>query len=71
MSTLSWNCGGLGNPWTVRELLGMVCKQQPNFIIIMETKFVTCQMEQVRLRMGYEGLFCVDCVRLKGGLALF
>ncbi|XP_031090962.1 uncharacterized protein LOC115995954 [Ipomoea triloba] len=61
----------MGSSRTIRELLDMVSKQRPSFVFIMETKSTTSQMERVRVRMGYEGLFCVDRVGLGGGLALF
>ncbi|XP_031127667.1 uncharacterized protein LOC116029767 [Ipomoea triloba] len=71
MSTLSWNCRGLGGPQTVRELLGFVSSQRPNFVFLMETKAQSAQLERLKIRLGYEGLFTVDRVGLGGGLALF
>ncbi|XP_031101977.1 uncharacterized protein LOC116005882 [Ipomoea triloba] len=70
MSTLSWNCRGLGGPRTVRELLGFVSAKRPNFFFLMETKAKMNQLEQLRSRLGYEGLLGVDRVGLGGGLAL-
>ncbi|XP_019199061.1 PREDICTED: uncharacterized protein LOC109192809 [Ipomoea nil] len=71
MSLLSWNCRGLGGTQTVRELLGIVSKQRPLFVFLMETKTCVNLVEQVRVKLGFEGVFYVDRVGLGGGLALF
>ncbi|VFQ90108.1 unnamed protein product [Cuscuta campestris] len=71
MSTLSWNCRGLGNPRTVREIVDMVSTKKPNFVFLMETKVGREHAERVRVKLGFEGLFYVDRVGLSGGLAFF
>ncbi|XP_031099874.1 uncharacterized protein LOC116004082 [Ipomoea triloba] len=71
MSTLCWNCRGLGNPRTVRELIDLVYIKKPDFIFLMETKVGRIHAECVRIKLGFEGLFYVDNVGLSGGLALF
>ncbi|XP_019199913.1 PREDICTED: uncharacterized protein LOC109193526 [Ipomoea nil] len=70
MSTLSWNCRGLGNPRTVREVVGMVSKKQPDFVFLIETKVARDHAERLRVTIGFEGLFYVDNDGLSGGLAL-
>ncbi|XP_019149856.1 PREDICTED: uncharacterized protein LOC109146658 [Ipomoea nil] len=70
MSTVSWNCRGLGSPRTVRELLGLVSKKRPMFVFLMETKAKNDRVESVRTRMGYEGNFCVERDEDGEGLAL-
>ncbi|XP_019173810.1 PREDICTED: uncharacterized protein LOC109169382 [Ipomoea nil] len=70
MSTLSWNCRGLGNPWTVREVKDLVSRKKPDFVFLMETKVCRIHAERIRVDLGFDGLFYVDSVRLKGGLAL-
>ncbi|XP_019184584.1 PREDICTED: uncharacterized protein LOC109179530 [Ipomoea nil] len=70
MSMLSWNCRGLGNPWTVREVVDMVSRKQPDFVFLMETKVARDHAERLRVTMGFEGLFYVDNDGLSGGLAL-
>ncbi|XP_019186418.1 PREDICTED: uncharacterized protein LOC109181118 [Ipomoea nil] len=71
MSVISWNCRGLGGTRTVRELLGIVSKQRPSFVFLMETKADDVKVEQVRIQLGFEGAFSMDCVGQGGGLALF
>lgn len=70
MSTLSWKCRGLGGPRTVCELLGFVSSQRPDIVFLMETKARSTQLENLRVRLGFEGLFIVDRVGMGGGLAL-
>ncbi|XP_059455195.1 uncharacterized protein LOC132185439 [Corylus avellana] len=70
MSLISWNCRGLGNPRTVRDLSHMVKEKKPNFLFLMETISNKKRMEQLRVKLGYEGLFVVEPVGRSGGLAL-
>ncbi|XP_019166667.1 PREDICTED: uncharacterized protein LOC109162418 [Ipomoea nil] len=70
MSTISWNCRGLGNPQTVREVVDMVSRKKPDFVYLMETKVDRSHAERLRVKIGFEGLFYVDLVRGGGGLAL-
>ncbi|XP_031091035.1 uncharacterized protein LOC115996030 [Ipomoea triloba] len=70
MSTISWNCRGLGNPRTVREVVGLVFSKKPDFLFLMETKVARSQAESLRVKLGFEGLFYVDRAGF-GGLALF
>ncbi|XP_019171433.1 PREDICTED: uncharacterized protein LOC109166988 [Ipomoea nil] len=71
MSTLSWNCRGLGNPRTVRDVVDMVSRKQPDFVFLMKTKVGREHAEQIRVTIGFEGLFYVNNNGLSGGLALF
>ncbi|XP_019150373.1 PREDICTED: uncharacterized protein LOC109147192 [Ipomoea nil] len=70
MSTLSWNCHGLGDPRTVREVLDMASRKKPDFIFVMETKVGREHAERLRVKLGFQGLFYVDSRGLSGGLAL-
>ena len=38
MKLLSWNCQGLGNPWTVRSLQKLLKDQGPMVCFLMETR---------------------------------
>ncbi|XP_019196029.1 PREDICTED: uncharacterized protein LOC109189860 [Ipomoea nil] len=70
MSTLSWNCRGLGDSRTVRELLDIASRKKPDFIFLMEAKVGRDHAERLRVRLGFDGLFYVDNRGLSGGLAL-
>jgi exonuclease III len=71
MILLSWNCQGLGNPWTVQDLCLMVREQKPDILFLMETKCRKEKMESIRVRLGFSGMFVVEPVGRSGGLALF
>jgi exonuclease III len=70
MITLSWNCRGLGTPRTVRDLCRLVKEKKPALVFLMETKLRQKKLETIRCRIGYYGLFVVDCIGRSGGLAL-
>lgn len=67
MSTLSWNCRGIGNPRAIRELL---VSSNNRFIFFMETKVRCFQAKNLRVKIGFNGLFFVDGCGLAGGIAL-
>lgn len=71
MSTICWNCRGLGNPRTVQEVLAMDAKMKPMFVFLMETKVRREHADRLKARLQYDGLFYVDGGGLGGGLALF
>ncbi|XP_031120221.1 uncharacterized protein LOC116023364 [Ipomoea triloba] len=54
MSTLSWNCRGLGNPRTVREVVDLVSRKKPEFVFLMETKVGRSHAERLRVKLGFE-----------------
>jgi exonuclease III len=70
MNLLSWNCQGLGNPWTVQDLCHMVKEKKPDILFLMETKCKKERLEIIRVRLGFQCLFVVEPVGLSGGLAL-
>jgi exonuclease III/ribonuclease HI len=71
MKLLSWNCQGLGNPWTVQDLCHMVKEKKPDILFLMETKCRKEKLESIRVRMGFIGMFVVEPVGRSGGLVLF
>jgi hypothetical protein len=70
MTILSWNCRGLGNLRTVRDLCRMVKEKRPSMVFLMETKLRKDKMEVIRYKLGFKCMFVVDCVGKSGGLAL-
>jgi hypothetical protein len=70
MNMLNWNCRGLGNPGTVRDLHQMVKEKHPNFVFLIETLCSKKRLEYIRVKLGFTGLFVVDPVGKSGGLAL-
>ncbi|KAL9444583.1 hypothetical protein AB3S75_017718 [Citrus x aurantiifolia] len=70
MSTLSWNCRGLGQPRTVRMLAELVNSMKPSFIFLIETLCSRSKLESIKRQLDYDGLFVVERVGRSGGLAL-
>jgi hypothetical protein len=70
MSILCWNCRGLGNPRTVRDLCRLVKEKKPKLVFLIETKLRTDKLERIRIRIGFNSVFGVDSVGRSGGLAL-
>jgi hypothetical protein len=70
MTTLCWNCRGLGNPSTVGELYRKVKEKCPGVVFLMETKLHNKKMARIKQKMGFNNMLTVDCVGRSGGLAL-
>jgi hypothetical protein len=70
MRLLSWNCRGLGNPCTVRELLLLVKEQVPSVLFLSETRLDCIGVEILRVKLKMGSAFCVPRVHTGGGLAM-
>lgn len=70
MSTLSWNCRGVGLPWNVRFLKDVVWREKPTFIFLCETIGRKDKLEGIRRHLGFEGMVVVEPQGRSGGLAL-
>lgn len=62
MSLLCWNCRGVGNSWTIRELHRLVKTKKPHFLFLIETKVKSEVLQRIRCSLGFVGLFQVDPV---------
>ncbi|KAM6577555.1 hypothetical protein CsatB_029392 [Cannabis sativa] len=71
MSTLSWNCRGLGNPRAIEFLEDICFQKKPKFLFLCETLCTKELVDRVRVRLGFEGAFSVDVNGRKGGLSMF
>ncbi|KAE8735408.1 hypothetical protein F3Y22_tig00000340pilonHSYRG00340 [Hibiscus syriacus] len=60
VTILSWNCRGLGNPVTVRELRRMISEKNPVLVFVSETKLRKNKVEVVRLATKMVGCFSVE-----------
>ena len=67
---ISWNCQGLGNPWSARALHDMVRRWNPKVVFLIETKAKNRRMERIKNRIGLANGLIVPCVGRKRGLAL-
>ncbi|XP_062091311.1 uncharacterized protein LOC133797433 [Humulus lupulus] len=70
MTTLNWNCCGLGNPRTIRFLKEIVSQKRPKFIFLCETLCSKVKIEGLARLMDYGGAFWVEAQGRSGGLAL-
>ncbi|XP_024196188.1 uncharacterized protein LOC112199393 [Rosa chinensis] len=61
MNVLSLNCQGIGNPWTVKALKGLVSLNIPNLVFLSETRCTEDEMVEVRQQLGWKFCFSVDC----------
>jgi hypothetical protein len=71
MSTLSWNCRGLGQPRTVQELTRLVREFCPNIIFLSETRQQANRVSNIKFSIGMNICFVVDGHGKGGGLALY
>ncbi|KAL0401242.1 UNVERIFIED_CONTAM: hypothetical protein Slati_4154100 [Sesamum latifolium] len=69
MKILSWNCQGIGPPWTVRTLTELVKLHRPNLVFLSETKCKARRVDRIKNVVSYNGIG-VDSVGKGGGLAL-
>jgi exonuclease III len=69
MSIISWNCRGLGNLSVVPTIRYLVRKYKPDIFFLCETLMHANKIEEVRVRLGFDGAFAVDKIGRSGGLA--
>ena len=71
MSYMGYNCRGLGNLGTVRELRKVVKQECPIVLFMMETKIKAKRVEELQTVLGFAGCYAVDSDGLSGGVGLF
>ena len=70
MKLLSWNCQGLGNPWTVRSLRNLVRDQAPTVCFLMETRLDKEGFDELYGDLPFPNRLIVKYPNTGGGLAL-
>lgn len=71
MSCLAWNCRGLGNATTVRDLCALVKDAGSQLVFLCETRQRIEKLSRLRKRLGLRGFTGVSSEGMSGGLALF
>lgn len=71
MNCLTWNCRGLGNAATVREVCALAKEAGSQIVFLSETRQKVEKIKRLRNRLGLRGFAGVDCVGRSGGLALY
>lgn len=57
MSCLSWNCRGIGNATTVRDLCALAREAGSKLVFLCETRQKVDKMRRIRNKLGLRG-FC-------------
>ncbi|KAF8411685.1 hypothetical protein HHK36_004243 [Tetracentron sinense] len=70
MRLLSWNCRGLGNPWSIRALHQLVKEKDPSVLFLMETKTDVRRMTEIKLKMGFQHALVIPSIGRSGELSL-
>jgi len=68
MIVLSWNCRGLRNLRIVQSLRHLVKTKRPNLVFLMETKIMQGKADAIRIKLGFDHCFVVDCHGKSGGV---
>ena len=71
MNALAWNCRGVGNSRTVRDLTALMLLHNPKLVFLSETRQSEERMKNLRWRLGLKGCLAVGSEGNSGGMALF
>ena len=71
MSCLSWNCCGLGNAATVKELREFAKSATPTVLCVLETQVHKSRVEGLKKTLGYDNAFAISSNGRSGGLGIF
>ncbi|TYH19506.1 hypothetical protein ES288_A05G357200v1 [Gossypium darwinii] len=70
MRIICWNCRGVGNPATVRDLKQLLIANDPDIIFLCETKSNANKFDFVRRKCRIEGCLAVNAEGRSGGLVM-
>ena len=71
MSIIVWNCRGLGNLRTVKELEVMIRAKDPFVVFLAETWADKARLQEIKCKIEFDNLFFVERNNRGGGLALY
>ena len=71
MSCIAWNCRGLGNLRTGRELVKIIRAKDPSIVFLAETMVDDVRLEIVQSNIGFDHRWVVPREGRGGGLVLF
>ncbi|KAK4386128.1 putative mitochondrial protein [Sesamum angolense] len=71
MSTLCWNCQGLGGLGKLRELENLVRTHHPSLVFLAETKCNNKRIEYIKQKLDWFGLVLVCLRKVKVGASLY
>ena len=70
MNILCWNCRGVGNPWSVRQLRRWSTFYAPDIMFLSETMINKTGVEALKSRSGFVNAFGVSRRGRAGGLCV-
>ena len=71
MSCFSWNCRGLGNAATVKELCDFAKSVAPSVLCVLETQVHKARVEGLKGTLGFDNAFAVSSSGRNGGMGIF
>ena len=71
MSLLVWNCRGLGNLVTKKELGDLTQAQDPSAVFIAETWMDEARLKKIKRNLHFDHMFFVPRINWGGGLVLY
>jgi exonuclease III len=71
MSCATWNCRGLDNATTVKELRDFAKSFAPSVLCVLETQVHRTRVEGLRHTLGYDNAFAVSSSDRSGGLGIY
>ena len=71
MNCLVWNCRGLGNPRTVRELGDLIRAKDSFVVFVAETRTNEARLNQILRDINFDNKWVVPREGHGGGLTLF
>ena len=71
MSCITWNCRGLGNTATVKELHEIAKKFVPTVLCVVETQVNKARVEGLKGTLGYDNAFAISSSGRSGGIGMF
>ena len=71
MSIIVWNCHGLGNLQTGKELEVMIRAKDPTIVFLAETWVDEARLQEIKHKIEFDNLFFVERNNRGGNLALY
>ena len=71
MSTMGWNCRGLGDPATVHELRDLVRANSPAILCVVETQIAKYRVEGLATTLGFDYAYGVGSSGRSGGICIY
>uniref|UniRef100_A0A803NT74 Reverse transcriptase domain-containing protein n=1 Tax=Cannabis sativa TaxID=3483 RepID=A0A803NT74_CANSA len=67
---IAWNCRGLGNAATVRQLKELIRRSNPELLVLSEVRLTEAKLKSILVRIHFQSFYYVPPIGTAGGLAL-